>query len=62
MVYAACRLVNEQGTLADALAADTEVAKHFDRAAIERLTDPANYLGLAPAMVDRVLEHSAAGA
>ena len=32
-----------------------EVARHLDRAAIERLTDPANYLGAAPAMVDRVL-------
>ena len=37
------------------LAAEPEVARHLDRAAIERLTDPANYLGAAPAMVDRVL-------
>ena len=56
LVYAACRVVNEQGgTLAEALAAVPEVAAHFDRAAIDRLTDPANYLGSAPQMVDRVL-------
>ena len=46
VVYGACRIVNEKGgTLADVLAADPEIAKHLDRAAIERLTDPANYLG-----------------
>ena len=56
VVYAACRTVNEQGgTLAEVLAAEPEVTRHLDRAAIERLTDPANYLGAAPAMVDRVL-------
>jgi 3-carboxy-cis,cis-muconate cycloisomerase len=56
VVYAACRTVNEQGgTLAEVLAADPAVSGHLDRAAIERLTDPANYLGAAPAMVDRVL-------
>ncbi|OZI66533.1 class-II fumarase/aspartase family protein [Bordetella genomosp. 11] len=54
VVYDACRTVNEKGgTLADALAALPEVTQHFDRAAIERMTDPANYLGLAPQMVDR---------
>ena len=61
VVYGACRTVNEQGgTLAEALAALPEVVRHFDRAAIDRLTDPANYLGLAPAMVDRALAASAA--
>jgi 3-carboxy-cis,cis-muconate cycloisomerase len=56
LVYAACRVVNgEGGTLADALARDAEITRHFDRAALERMTDPANYLGLAPAMVERVL-------
>ncbi len=60
LVYDACRTVNERGgTLADALAALPEVTRHFDRAAIERLTDPANYLGLAPQMVDRALARSA---
>ncbi len=61
IVYDACRTVNEQGgTLAEALAALPEVTRHFDRAAIERLTDPINYLGLAPQMVDRALELSKA--
>ncbi|SAL09581.1 3-carboxy-cis,cis-muconate cycloisomerase [Caballeronia peredens] len=56
IVYDACRTVNEAGgTLAEALAALPDVTKHFDRAAIDRMTDPANYLGLAPQMVDRAL-------
>ena len=32
------------------------VASRLDRAAIERLTDPANYLGSADAFIDRVLQ------
>jgi 3-carboxy-cis,cis-muconate cycloisomerase len=56
VVYAACRVVNEKGgTLADVLMQDKAVTAHFDRAAVEKMTDPANYLGLAPAMVDKVL-------
>lgn len=61
VVYDACRSVNEHGgTLAEALCALPAVTAHVDRAAIERLTDPANYLGLAPEMVDRALASSAA--
>jgi 3-carboxy-cis,cis-muconate cycloisomerase len=61
IVYDACRTVNEKGgTLAEALAALPEVTRHFDRGAIERMTDPANYLGLAPRMVDRAIELSSA--
>ncbi len=57
VVYAACRAVNAQGgTLAEVLARDPQVTEHFAREEIERFTDPANYLGLAPAMVDRVLQ------
>ena len=60
IVYDACRTVNERGgTLAEALAALPAVTAQFDRAAIDRLTDPANYLGLAPQMVDRALALSA---
>jgi 3-carboxy-cis,cis-muconate cycloisomerase len=60
VVYASCRIVNEQGgALAEVLAQDPEVSKHFDRAALDRMTSPANYLGLAPEMVDKVLQQSA---
>jgi 3-carboxy-cis,cis-muconate cycloisomerase len=41
--------------LVDLLAENVEIKKHLDRAALERLCDPANYLGEAGAMVDRVL-------
>ncbi len=59
IVYEACRTVNEKGgTLADVLSQNPTIAKQFDRAALGRLTDPANYLGLAPDMVDRVLRQS----
>ncbi|MET7246287.1 3-carboxy-cis,cis-muconate cycloisomerase [Methylobacterium sp. EM32] len=62
LVYAACRVVNERGgTLAEALAAVPEVTAHLDRAAIDRLTDPGNYLGAAPQMVDRVLASAPRG-
>jgi 3-carboxy-cis,cis-muconate cycloisomerase len=56
IVYAACRVANDTGvSLAEALSAEAEVTRHFDPDAIARLTDPANYLGAAPAMVDRIL-------
>jgi 3-carboxy-cis,cis-muconate cycloisomerase len=56
VVYDACRAVAEKGgSLADALAKVPEVTKHLDRKAIERLTDPSNYLGAAREMVDRVV-------
>ena len=56
IVYDACRAVAEKGgSLADALARVPEVTKHLDRAALEKLTDPANYLGAAQEMVDRVV-------
>lgn len=62
VVYDACRTVNEKGgTLAEALSALPTVTKYVDRATIDRLTDPANYLGLAPQMVDRALAASTAG-
>jgi len=60
IVYDACRTVDEHGgTLAEALGALPAVTQHFDRAALERLTDPVHYLGLAPQMVDRALALSA---
>jgi 3-carboxy-cis,cis-muconate cycloisomerase len=41
--------------LVDLLAENEEITKHLDRAALTKLCDPANYLGEAGAMVDRVL-------
>ncbi len=56
LVYDICRKVIETGRpLVDLLAEDKEIAKHLDRKAIEKLVDPANYLGVAGEMVDRVL-------
>ncbi len=59
VVYDACRLATEKHlTLADALSANPQVSARIDRATIDRLTSPGNYLGLAPEMVDRVLAAS----
>jgi 3-carboxy-cis,cis-muconate cycloisomerase len=56
VVYDACRAVAEKGgSLADALAKVPEVTRHLDRKALEKLTDPSNYLGAAREMVDRVV-------
>jgi 3-carboxy-cis,cis-muconate cycloisomerase len=41
--------------LADALAREPAIAGHLDRAAIDRLTDPAHYLGSSDGVIDRVL-------
>ena len=60
VVYDACRMVNEKGRrLADVLTAMPTCRSRLDPKVIERLTDPANYLGMAPQMVDRVLASSA---
>jgi adenylosuccinate lyase len=42
-------------SLQEALQSDPKVTARIDRATLERLTSPRNYLGLAPQMVDRVL-------
>jgi len=56
VVYDVCRQVVKTGRpLVDLLAENAEIKKHIDRKGLERLTDPANYLGVAGAMVDRVL-------
>jgi 3-carboxy-cis,cis-muconate cycloisomerase len=56
LVYDICRQVVATGRpLVDLLAENTEITKHLDRAALTKLCDPANYLGEAGAMVDRVL-------
>jgi 3-carboxy-cis,cis-muconate cycloisomerase len=57
VVKHACDIaLQEDVSLADALARDATVSSRLDRAAIERLTDPASYLGSAQAFIDRVLE------
>ena len=56
LVYDLCREAIElRQPLIDRLAAHPEISQHFDRAALGKLLDPANYLGQAGAMVDRVL-------
>ncbi len=56
VVYEACRHANEAHvSLQEALLADPRITSRIDRETIERLTSPRNYLGLAPQMVDRVL-------
>ena len=56
LVYDICRKVVATGRpLVDLLAENAEITKHLDRAALAKLCDPANYLGEAGAMVDRVL-------
>src|SRR5579871_6696848 len=57
LVYDACRAAMEQDKpLADILLGMPEVAGPLGAEQIRALTDPANYLGAAQAMVDRVLE------
>jgi 3-carboxy-cis,cis-muconate cycloisomerase len=57
LVYDLCReAIARDVPLIELLAANREIAAHLDRAALERLCDPASYLGEAGAMVDRVLE------
>ena len=56
LVYDICRAsVEQRRPLVDLLAEHPEISKHLDRAALGRLCDPANYLGLSGVMVDRVL-------
>ena len=57
LVYDVCRKVVATGRpLLELLAENAEITKHLDRAALAKLCDPANYLGEAGEMVDRVLE------
>jgi 3-carboxy-cis,cis-muconate cycloisomerase len=66
LVYAACRSALTTGsTLLSELQGRAEVTRHLDAKRLAELTDPANYLGSAPAIVDRAVsalgEDSAAG-
>ena len=57
VVYDVCREVAKTGRpLLDLLEEDKEISRHADRKTLEKLVDPANYLGVAGEMVDRVLK------
>jgi 3-carboxy-cis,cis-muconate cycloisomerase len=59
VVRHACDIaLSENLLLADGLARDQAVPSRLDRAAIDRLTDPACYLGGAHGIVDPVLAAS----
>jgi 3-carboxy-cis,cis-muconate cycloisomerase len=58
--HACDRALADDIQLADALLREPEVTARLDRAAIERLTDPANYLGSTGEFIDRVLAAVAA--
>jgi 3-carboxy-cis,cis-muconate cycloisomerase len=51
------RAIEEKESFLDLLAANAEVSKHLDRAALEKFVDPGNYLGLASEMVDGLLRN-----
>jgi len=56
IVYDACRAAAQSGRpLIELLAADQQIGPHFERAELEKLLDPRNYLGSAGEMVDRSL-------
>jgi 3-carboxy-cis,cis-muconate cycloisomerase len=56
LVYDLCRESIRSGVpLIDLVAKNAEIARHADRAALERMMDPSNYLGQAGSMIDRVL-------
>jgi 3-carboxy-cis,cis-muconate cycloisomerase len=56
LVYDICRVSATEGKpLVDLLAKNAEISRHVKRAELEKMCDPANYLGLAGEMVDRVL-------
>jgi len=56
LVYGACRTALDKGTtLLEELKRRPEVTRHLKGERLAQLTDPINYLGSAPAMVDRAL-------
>jgi 3-carboxy-cis,cis-muconate cycloisomerase len=56
LVYDLCReALAKNRPLLELLAEHPEIRKHLDRPALQKLLDPANYLGQAGVMVDRVL-------
>src|SRR5262245_2561272 len=62
LVYDICRKVAASGEpLVDLLAQNADIARHLTRAQLEQMCDPGAYLGLAGAMVDKVLAREGRG-
>src|SRR5499425_1967235 len=62
LVYDICRDVAKTGTpLVDLLAQDAEISRHLTRPQLEKMCDPAAYLGLGGEMVDKVLAREGRG-
>src|SRR5215208_2933601 len=56
LVYDVCRVSATEGKpLVDLLAKNAEISRHVSRSELEKMCNPANYLGLAGQMIDRVL-------
>ena len=56
LVYDICRKVSATGVpLVELLAQNADISKHLTRAELDKMCDPAAYLGLAGEMVDKVL-------
>jgi 3-carboxy-cis,cis-muconate cycloisomerase len=56
--HACARAVAAQRKLYDVLAGDAAITAHLDPPTLARLTDPANYVGEADAVVDRVVDRA----
>jgi|SRR5579883_2223 len=60
-VQEACgKALEEHRSLVDILAEAPEIASQLDRAALDRIADPASYLGEARSVADRVIERARA--
>jgi 3-carboxy-cis,cis-muconate cycloisomerase len=60
LVYDLCQKSAQTGRpLLEFLAGNPEITRHLNRAALAKLVDPANYLGLSGEMVDRLLARRA---
>ena len=56
LVDRVCREVSETGRpMIDLLIEEPEISRSLDKAALTKIVDPTNYLGLSGVMVDRVL-------
>jgi len=63
LVYDICRKVSATGVpMVELLAQNADISKHLTRAELDKMCDPAAYLGLAGEMVDKVLAREPRGA